>query len=208
MSAPARKLATYADLERYPEQVHAEIVSGDIYVVPSGLPRHGRSASGVIVSIAGPFDVDPKGPGGWWILTEIDVELTPHDIVRPDVSGWRRERVPFISDELPVRIRPDWICEVTSPSNVRHDRLTKASLYASQGVPFYWIVDPEARVLEAFELSDERWLRLGAWSDGDTARIRPFDAVALDVGTLFFPPRPGEQITPLGVSEAAALYGA
>ena len=33
------------------------------------------------------------GPGGWWILLDVDVRLSPHDIVRPDVSGWRRERL-------------------------------------------------------------------------------------------------------------------
>ncbi|HKC25291.1 MAG TPA: Uma2 family endonuclease [Thermoanaerobaculia bacterium] len=208
MSEPARKLATYEDLERFPEEVHAEILNGEIYVSPSALPRHGRAAVGVIGSIGMPFDIDPKGPGGWWILTEIDVELTRHDVVRPDVCGWRRERVPVFPQSRPVRIAPDWICEVTSPSNVRHDRLTKAQLYARCGVPFYWIVDPAARLLEAFELSGAAWVRFGAWGDGDVARVRPFDTVELDVGTLFPPSEPGELIAPLGVSEAVALYGA
>jgi Uma2 family endonuclease len=44
---------------------------------------------------------------------------------------------------------PDWICEVTSPSKTRRDRVDKARLYLDAGVPFYRLVDPETRVLEA-----------------------------------------------------------
>jgi hypothetical protein len=39
-------------------------------------------------------------------------------------------------------------------------------------------------------------------------RIRPFEAVELDVGALFPPPEPGELVGPMTVSEALAAYGA
>lgn len=208
MAEASRRLATYEDLAGFPEGLHVEIVDGEIYTLPGSLPRHGRSSSGLSYYVGGPFDFDPDGPGGWWIIPEVDVELTRHDTVRPDVSGWRRERVPAFPKELPIRVVPDWIAEVVSPSNQRYDRIVKASLYALHGVPFYWLVDPGARVLEAFELQGGRWLRLGAWGDGDRARIRPFDAVEIDVGRLFPPPAEGELLVPMTVSEAVAAYGA
>ena len=31
-------------------------------------------------------------------------------------------------------------------------------------------------------------MRLGAWTDGDAPRISPFEAIELDVGSLFPPP--------------------
>lgn len=45
--------------------------------------------------LGGPFDDDHDrgGPGGWWIFVEVDVALSEHDIVRPDLAGWRRERL-------------------------------------------------------------------------------------------------------------------
>jgi Uma2 family endonuclease len=95
--------------------------------------------------------------------------------------------VPSFPDEQPILIRPDWICEVLSPRTARRDRTAKSDLYLRTGVPHYWLVDPEARTLEAFELEEEGWLRLGAWSDGDQARIPPFDAVGIEVGELFPP---------------------
>ena len=65
-------------------------------------------------------------------------------------------------------------------------RRTFSSLYAA-GVTAAHVVDPTARVLEALERTDAGWTRLGAWTDGDVARVRPFDAVELTVSRLFPP---------------------
>ena len=42
-------------------------------------------------------------------------------------------------------------------------------------------------MLEAYEARSGVWLRLGAWGDGDLARIPPFDAIEIDVGSLLVP---------------------
>ncbi|MBZ0118847.1 MAG: Uma2 family endonuclease, partial [Sandaracinaceae bacterium] len=67
------------------------------------------------------------------------------------------------------------------------DRVVKAEVYARGAVPFYWIVSPAARVLEAFELQGEKWLRLGAWTHEQLARVPPFDAVELALASIFTP---------------------
>jgi hypothetical protein len=132
---------------------------------------------------------DHAGPGGWWLVLEPDVELESHEIVAPDVAGWRRSSMPEFPSERPIRMRPDWVCEVASPSNRWRDRGRKADLYLRFGIPHYWIVDPDERTLEAYAARDGAWVRLGAWTDGDFPRIPPFDAIELDVGGLF-PPLP------------------
>jgi hypothetical protein len=53
-----------------------------------------------------------------------------------------------------------------------------------------WLVSPGARFLAAFELQAGAWLRLGAWQDSDRARIKPFDAIELELGRLFPPTEP------------------
>jgi len=82
---------------------------------------------------------------------------------------------------------PDWVCEVLSPSTVVRDRGTKRDLYAAHGVGHYWIVDPDARVLEAFELVDVRWSLVGTYAGDAIARIAPFTEIELPVGRLFLP---------------------
>jgi Uma2 family endonuclease len=188
MSTAPRPNATWADLARLPEGTRAEILDGQILFAPSPGPQHQGIGSRVLGFLGLPFDFDDN-PGGWWILHDVDVELAPTTVLQPDVAGWRRTRVPDFPSERPIRILPDWVCEIVSPSSVRLDRLRKTAIYLEAGVPFFWIIDPEARLLEAFQALDGRWLRLGAWSEGDRARIPPFDAVELDVGRLF-PPQP------------------
>ena len=114
--------------------------------------------------------------------------MSPHDIVVPDLAGWRRERMPELPRIRPIDVVPDWVCEVLSPSNRRRDRVTKADLYLTAGMPYYWILDVEERTLEAFASKDGAWSRIGAWTDGAEPRVSPFDAIAIDVGALFPPP--------------------
>lgn len=133
---------------------------------------------------------DRGGQGGWWIIPEIDVRLGTHDIVRPDVAGWRRERLPSPWGKRPIDVVPDSICEIISPHNVAHDRVIKRRLYAGAGVPHYWLLDPLARTLEALRLDAGLWIELGVWGDGDVARIEPFAAIELEIGRLFPPAQP------------------
>lgn len=66
----------------------------------------------------------------------------------------------------PRRGRPDAACgsvrglllavEVLSPSTARADRQTKRRLYQDEGVPEYWIVDLDARVVERWRPGDDR----------------------------------------------------
>ena len=111
---PARRRARYDDLLALPEEVHAEILGGEITTLPAPRPRHSKPQGALRRFIGGPFDDDDGfgGPGGWWIFVEVDVQLGD-DVVRPDLSGWRRERWPE-PDTRPIQVVPDWVCEVLS----------------------------------------------------------------------------------------------
>lgn len=187
----ARKAATYDDLMALPEGERAEILGGVLVNPPAPLPRHALAQRTTARFIGGPFDDDDGrgGPGGWWILLEVDVRLGPNDVVRPDLAGWRRDRLPAPWDMRPIDVTPDWICEIISPSNASNDRVKKRRLYATHAVPFYWIVDPEERTLEAlrFDATSNVWVETGSYDDASIARIAPFEAIELEVGRLFPP---------------------
>jgi Uma2 family endonuclease len=187
---PARKLATYEDLLGLATDLHAEVLGGSIVTAPAPLPRHAFVASSLVGEIGSPFGRGRGGgPGGWWILPEVDVRLGPHDIVRPDLSGWRRERLPAPWGTRPIDVAPDWVCEILSPSSAQLDTVTKAHLYAATGIRHYWLVDPAARTLEARVLRERQWLVLESFSANDRARIEPFEAIELELG-LISPPEP------------------
>lgn len=192
MAEPLRRPAVWADLLATPEDVKAEVLAGELWMSPRPAPIH----SGIQFNLSGElygFGGQRAGSDGWWLLIEPDVQLGTHDIVSPDLVGWRKSRVPNFPLERPIEIVPDWVCEVLSPGNASRDRTRKADLYLRTGVPFYWLIDPEARTLEALAAEAGRWVRLGAWADGDIARVAPFEARELEIGVLF---------PPVGASEA------
>jgi Uma2 family endonuclease len=189
MSSVAPKLATYADLLVLPADVRAEVLAGEVVTSPAPLPRHSHVQGSARRFIGGPFQDDDGrgGPGGWWIFVEVDIALGRHDIVRPDLSGWRKQRLPRPGSVRPIEVAPDWVCEILSPATAARDRVHKRNLYARAGVPHYWLIDPEARVLEALALRDGAWFESGVYGDDSQARIPPFEAIELEVGRLFLP---------------------
>jgi Uma2 family endonuclease len=46
--------------------------------------------------------------------------------------------------------------EIVSPSSARADRVRKRRLYQRRGVATYWVVDPDARMVEVWRPGDER----------------------------------------------------
>lgn len=190
MAETARPPASYGDLLSLPEDVRAEVLGGAIVTAPAPLPKHSKAQGALRSFIGRPYDDDDGhgGPGGWWIFVEVDVQLGAHDIVRPDLSGWHRERLPDPAEQRPIGVRPDWVCEVLSPSTAATDRVTKRNLYARAGIPYYWIVDTDSRTLEAFALHEGRWLLTATYDERvDIARIEPFAEIELPVGRLFLP---------------------
>jgi Uma2 family endonuclease len=108
----------------------------------------------------------------------------------PDIGGWRIERMPALPDAAYFSVVPDWVCEVLSKSTESLDRNEKLPLYAAQGVGHVWLVDPIAQSLEVHILGDNRRWREVRIHQGDVhVRVPPFEAIEVDLGALWSPPR-------------------
>jgi Uma2 family endonuclease len=178
---------TLADLDALPAGVVGEIIEGVLYTMTKPRMRHQHLAGEIHGDLRNPFGKGRGGPGGWWIVTEPGIELPNTPEISPDVAGWRRERMPTMPADEPIRIVPDWVCEILSPNTRRHDLVTKMPYYAKVGVAYAWLVDLEARVLTAQRLESGRWLTLSVYTDETEARIEPFDVVPLNVAD-WWPP--------------------
>lgn len=125
---PARKVPTLADIEALPPGIRGEIIEGVLYTVTWPRGPHQRTARLVGSHVGGPFDDGKDGPGGWWILPEPGIELPDTPEIASDLAGWRRERLPELPSDAPIRVVPDWVCEILSPSTRRHDMLVKKAI--------------------------------------------------------------------------------
>src|SRR5512140_1134436 len=178
VSASAKKAANYSDLLALPENVVGEIVGGELVVSPRPTFGHARVASMLGGELTGPFDRGRGGPGGWWILDEVELHFGA-DVLVPDLAGWRRSRMPKppAPAEPFVTLAPDWLCEVLSPSTARMDFSRKLPIYAREKVAHAWVINPVFKTLEVFRLQDGAWLLAGAYSGDDKVRAEPFDAL-------------------------------
>jgi Uma2 family endonuclease len=188
VSSIAKKNAVPADLEALADNVVGEIVDGDLIVSPRPAGPHARAASVLGMDIGGPFDRGRGGPGGWWILFEPELHLSSNVLV-PDIAGWRRDQMPAIPQDHRFGIRPDWLCEVISPSSGQTDRIRKLRIYGREGVGHVWLVDPLSKTLEVYKNSGGgTWTLIQGFSaeEGDAiVRAAPFDAIELDLAALW-----------------------
>jgi Uma2 family endonuclease len=187
---PFDRPATYEDLVALPDTLVAEIVDGELHASPRPAPKHARAYSSVGVLIGGPYDHGIGGPGGWWILDEPELHLG-RDVLVPDLSGWRRSRMPRLPETAYFPLAPDWICEVLSPSTAQLDRAKKLAIYARALVAHAWLIDPLARTLEVLRLERGRWVVLGTHAGSEVVRAEPFGAVPLALQSLWGDPPEG-----------------
>jgi Uma2 family endonuclease len=188
MSEPASHgpPATVADWLAQLDDGNAELIDGELIEKAAPSFEHGLAQGRTVGALGGAFGRragGPGGPGGWWLATEVDILLDGRGY-RPDIAGWRRERVSTPPRERPVTVRPDWLCEVVSESNRAVDTVTKLRRYYQAGVPHYWILDQLDRTLTVYRHTAEGYLvALRAGAD-ERVRAEPFGAIELHVAVL------------------------
>jgi Uma2 family endonuclease len=185
---PTHRPATLKDFLAIPphERFH-EILDGELVkkTMPSG--RH-ATVQGRLRGLLDGYDDGSlrKQPGGWWLMTEVEIMLPWDQPVRPDLAGWRCERMPEVPEEFPLRLRPDWVCEVVSPSDPRRDTVVKYRDYAKAGIPYYWLVDLKQRTLTALQLKNEHYIVQAEAQEGSPLRqVEPFELVEIAMEVLF-----------------------
>jgi Uma2 family endonuclease len=194
---PARKLdpqrnapEVEAAFEAVPAEMVAEILDGELHVMPRPARRHTRTASELGGELVPPFSRAKGGPGGWVILDEPELHLGSRpDKIVPDLAGWRRERMPDAigPDHAPpyYDVAPDWACEVVSPGTERLDRGKKMRIYRREGVANVWLLDPVAETLEVYRLTVDGWLLVETWEGDAMVRTEPFDAIEFQLSSLW-----------------------
>lgn len=178
--------ATLADLLAIPEAIRRhEIIDGLLVEKEAASGPHGEAQFKLGEQLR-PYNRRPGGrwPGGWRFVTEVEILFAETQILRPDVSGWRRERLPVMPREVPIRVRPDWVCEILS-TNKRNDLIKKKRAYHRAEVGHYWLLDPDEQTLVVYRWHSEGYTEVLIAERDERIRAEPFEAIELRVAALF-----------------------
>lgn len=170
-----RSRMSWEEYLRLPEKPKAEYVDGEVVVTPPVTAAHGVAAVcvGSALRAALPHLL---------VMTEVGVALPRNRLRAPDLMV-----VEAMPEGAWVSETPVLVVEVLSPSTRTEDTVRKAHEYAAGGIGQYWIVDPEAGVLEVFEQVEDggggwdRLLRLDSASPAGEVAVADHGVVALDV---------------------------
>jgi len=146
-SRPSKTVEDYLAL---PDDVRAELIGGEFYVPPAPTARHQDIVGQIYRCLA---DFAERTGAGRAYIAPLDVHLDSGDIVQPDVLFITSQNMDRVGDW--IRGAPDLAVEVISPLHAARDRLVKRGLYARNGIPATWIVDPADRTIEVLRLEGD-----------------------------------------------------
>ncbi|SOD84223.1 Uma2 family endonuclease [Streptomyces sp. Ag109_G2-15] len=173
-------LVRYWEEMEWPEGSKVEIIEGIITVSPSPAFRHNVIAERIQRRL---YSVIPDD---WGIFQTLSIAVPSRlGMLIPDLLVTPVQERPETDSYIPAALA-ELVVEVTSKSNARHDRVSKAAAYATAGIPLYLLVDswapggPTATLYG--EPKGEVYRTLSAVKFGDPIKLpEPFD-VTIDTG--------------------------
>jgi Uma2 family endonuclease len=155
---------TYQDYLQLSEDRRYEIVDGDLYMVPAPIPYHQKVSRNLEFLLHQHVQVHGLGEV---FDAPCDVVLSETDVVQPDLLFIVKDRLSIIK-ETNIQGAPDLVVEILSPASEKRDRGAKQKVYARAGVTESWIVDPTAKTIEVFTLSEAGYQRINLFKLSDT----------------------------------------
>src|SRR5437667_11623922 len=180
--ATGRSRRTSGDYCPLPDDgLRYEIVDGMLFAEPSPRRAHQKAVGNLFAILHAWVRAHDLGEV---YVAPFDVILDPRTTVVPDLVFVVRDRLAIVA-ERGVEAAPDLLVEVLSLGTARRDRVRKLNAFARYGRRHCWLVDPEAKTLEAFELVEGAYRLAAAVGDDDELRPGVFPGLAISLPDLW-----------------------
>jgi Uma2 family endonuclease len=184
------KRYTYADYLTWFDDVRRELIDGFIHLMAAPIRIHQRISAKLFLVI-NLFKEKRKG--------KCHIYYAPFDVRFPKNNETADEKISNVVqpdicvicdlsklDDKGCIGAPDLIVEILSPSNSKHDCVTKYALYESFGVREYWIVDPHKKTVMIFLLQPNGKYNAGTkYEHRQKAPMHIFEGLQIDLKKLF-----------------------
>ena len=147
------KTYTIDDIYALPDGQRAELIDGQMFMMAPPSTMHQRITYAIARKISAYID-EKKG--------SCEVFLAPFAVfLNQDNKNYVEPDISVICDKGKLNDQgcngaPDWVIEVTSPSNPQNDYGIKLFKYRTAGVREYWIVNPQKKSVMVYDLENEK----------------------------------------------------
>ncbi len=175
------KTYTYADYLTWSGPERWEVIDGVPYLMASPTPEHQQILGELFFHLRQYLHGRLCTP----YMAPLDLTFENNDltttVVQPDLFVMCGD---YGHDQRIVGV-PVLVIEIISPSTAANDTIRKLNLYQRVGVQEYWIVEPEAKILNVY-LHDGSILRWTTeYHPGDMLSPSMFPELTIPMGTLF-----------------------
>jgi len=183
------KRYTYADYLTWIDDNRRELIDGFVKLMsPAPLDIHQMLSSNFVRII-----------GNYLHKKKCKVRHAPYDIRLPNNGEKENDKtytvvqpdLCIICDTSKIDKRgclgaPDFIIEILSENNSKHDVETKFKLYEKHGVREYWIVHPSEQIVNVFTLdANYKYQFVGMYAQDTKVKVNIFDDFYIDLAEVF-----------------------
>ncbi|HSF56571.1 MAG TPA: Uma2 family endonuclease [Candidatus Binatia bacterium] len=175
-------LLTYDDYCLLPnDRNRYEILDGELSVTPAPAIKHQTALGNLHRLLANQIVANPLGK---LFISPTDLILAPTTVVQPDLIFIGNDRRHIVTERA-IEGSPTLVIEILSPTTHRTDRVTKAQLYAKHNVSHYWLIDPDQRTLEAYELVTDHYDLVASARDAEVFTTSLFPGFSIRLADLW-----------------------
>ena len=103
------------------------------------------------------LDFLKENPVGKVYFAPVDIYFNNENVYQPDIIFISKDRLHILKEDG-VYGAPDLIIEILSPATAYYDLRIKFKVYEQHGVKEYWIVDPELKEIEIYQLQNNKFV--------------------------------------------------
>ena len=185
-SANGQKKWTYDEIAALPDDKLRELHDGIPILMPSPTLRHQKLLRRLTKLIEAWID---GGRQGLLYYQPVDLKIDNYRTLIPDLIYYATEDEAAVESENGKYLVgiPDLVVEIVAPSSQNTDRFYKFDVYAEIGVRYYWTVDPEFWIFQAFRLVEGEYRFEASLSDAGEFAPEAFPGLKIPMAQLFGP---------------------
>lgn len=173
------KVYTIEDIYALPEGQRAELIDGQMYMMAPPNLVHQK----LVMELSAVIHQYIKSHGG-----NCEVFPAPFAVfLNEDDRNYVEPDISVICDKNKLTDKgcngaPDWVIEITSPSNPQNDYGIKLFKYRNAGVREYWIVNPQKKTVMVYDFESET--KSNQYSFEDDISVCIYDDLVINIENM------------------------